>query len=70
MRLHLGVEADFHPARKAHPAFVVDDLDALLAAAAAHGCETTAPEPLPPYRRGFAYDPFGNRLEFMQRTQD
>lgn len=68
LKVHLGVEADFRPARKAHPAFVCENLDAVLAAAAAHGAETTPAEQLAPYRRAFAFDPFGNRLEFMEQS--
>lgn len=68
LKVHLGVEGDFRPARKAHVAFVVDDLAPLLAAARDSGCETTAPEPLAPYSRAFVFDPFGNRLELMERS--
>jgi len=66
LKVHLGVEADFRPARKAHVAFVVDALEPMLVAAQAAGGEVTAPEPLAPYRRAFVFDPFGNRLELMQ----
>lgn len=65
--LHLGVETPFHPAGKAHPAFVVDDLDglALRLAAAGHECMRTDGE-IPGVRRFHTTDPFGNRLEFQQ----
>lgn len=66
LKLHLGVEPDFRPARKAHVAFVVEALDPLLAAARNAGCEVTSPELLAPYRRAFVFDPFGNRLELME----
>ena len=66
IKLHLGVEPEFRPARKAHVAFVVDTLDPLLAAARDAGCEVTEPEHLAPYRRAFVFDPFGNRLELME----
>ena len=66
IKLHLGVEADFRPARKAHVAFVVASLDPMIAAAQEAGCEVTDPEPLAPYRRAFVFDPFGNRLELME----
>src|SRR5882724_1289705 len=32
LRIHLGVDADFRPAKKAHPALQVSDLKALLEA--------------------------------------
>jgi catechol 2,3-dioxygenase-like lactoylglutathione lyase family enzyme len=65
--LHLGVEEPFAPARKAHPAFVVDDLDLLQARleAAGHVCVRTDGE-LPGVRRFHTADPFGNRIEFQQ----
>lgn len=64
--LHLGVEPDFRPARKAHPAMLVADLAALRARLEAAGVPTREDEPLPGYHRFYADDPFGNRLEFLQ----
>ena len=65
--LHLGVEEPFQPARKAHPAFLVDDLDGLAArlTAAGHDCVHTDGE-IPGVRRFHTNDPFGNRLEVQQ----
>ena len=57
-RLHLGVETPFAPAKKAHPALVVEDLAA--ARDALGGGEIEA---LPGLRRFYVFDPFGNRLE-------
>ena len=68
VRIHLGVEAGFQPARKAHPAFLVDDLDALAGALEAAGYPTQPGEPLDGYVRRDVFDPFGNRIELMQRT--
>jgi len=64
--IHLGVETDFRPARKAHPALRVDDLDALRARLEAAGHEVRDDEPLSGFRRFYADDPFGNRIEFLQ----
>jgi catechol 2,3-dioxygenase-like lactoylglutathione lyase family enzyme len=64
--LHVGVEESFAPARKAHPGFVVDDLDALEARLAAAGIETRDDTALAGAPRFHAEDPFGNRLEFRQ----
>jgi catechol 2,3-dioxygenase-like lactoylglutathione lyase family enzyme len=61
-QLHVGVEPEFAPARKAHPAFVADDLDAL----AERIGEVTWDDELPGVRRFYASDPWGNRLEFLQ----
>jgi catechol 2,3-dioxygenase-like lactoylglutathione lyase family enzyme len=68
VQLHLGVEADFRPARKAHPAFIVDDLDTLIAAAQNVGYETdTSQPPIDGYKRAHIFDPFGNRIELMEK---
>lgn len=66
--LHLGVEADFRPARKAHPALLVTDLDALAAqlTRAGYACVSSDGE-LPGVRRFHSADPFGNRIEFQQQ---
>lgn len=67
-QLHLGSEQDFHPARKAHPAFIVDELDMLITKAQGAGFETdTTQPPLDGYKRAHVFDPFGNRIELMQR---
>ena len=66
LRLHLGVEADFRPARKAHPALRVEDLTKLRARCEAAGYATTEDEPLPGYERFYVSDPFGNRIECLE----
>lgn len=68
LQLHLGLEDDFAPARKAHPAFLVNDLDAVRARLAAAGCPIGEDAEIPGYRRFETRDPFGNRLELMQRV--
>ncbi len=68
-QLHLGVESDFHPARKAHPAFIVDHLDALLAKIQTAGFEVdTSQPPLDGYKRAHVFDSFGNRIELMEKV--
>jgi len=66
LKVHLGVDADFRPATKAHPAFEVDDVRSLAAAIGAAGYQVTEDEPLEGYDRVYALDPFGNRLELLQ----
>ena len=66
VQLHLGVESDFRPARKAHPALLVDDLDALEAACRAAGFTPQRDHELPGHERFYVADPFGNRLEFLR----
>ena len=64
--LHLGVDADFRPARVAHVALAVADLDALAGALEAAGIACRADDRLPGTRRFYADDPFGNRVEFVE----
>jgi catechol 2,3-dioxygenase-like lactoylglutathione lyase family enzyme len=63
--VHLGVEADFRPAHKAHPALVVRGLAALVASLHAAGVEVR-PNPDQPEGAGcYVDDPFGNRIELI-----
>jgi catechol 2,3-dioxygenase-like lactoylglutathione lyase family enzyme len=64
--LHLGVEEPFTPARKAHPAFLITELEVLFEAlvAAGYECVRTDGE-IPGVRRFHTFDPFGNRIEFQ-----
>ncbi|MGV1989065.1 VOC family protein [Agrobacterium sp. 22-221-1] len=66
IKLHLGVELDFRPAKKAHPAFLVDDMAALRKTLETAGCHVVEDEPLEGYHRFYVHDPFGNRIEMMQ----
>ncbi|MBA2387801.1 MAG: glyoxalase [Acidimicrobiia bacterium] len=63
VKLHLGAEDDFRPARKAHPALLVDDLRALVRTT---GIDITWSDELPEVRRGYVDDPFGNRIELIE----
>jgi catechol 2,3-dioxygenase-like lactoylglutathione lyase family enzyme len=67
LELHLGVEEDFRPARKAHPGIRVQGLDALAAALTAAGTAVRWDDDFPGHRRFYADDPVGNRLEFIER---
>ena len=66
VEIHLGVEAGFAPARKAHPGLVVDDLDEAARRLATTGQDVTWDAEFPGFRRFYAHDPFGNRLEFLE----
>ena len=68
VNLHLGIEPDFTPAKRAHPAFVVDGLDAILAACERAGVTTKPDTSFNYFRRVHVFDPFGNRLELMERA--
>lgn len=65
VKIHLGVDADFRPARKAHPAFLVRDLPALVDRLRAAGFRV-AEDALPGHFRVYVADPFGNRIELME----
>jgi catechol 2,3-dioxygenase-like lactoylglutathione lyase family enzyme len=66
LKVHLGVEKNFAPARKAHPAFIVDDLVGLTAVLTNAGYAIAHDKPLEGYDRIFVDDPFGNRIELME----
>jgi catechol 2,3-dioxygenase-like lactoylglutathione lyase family enzyme len=66
VKLHLGVEDDFRPAKKAHVALATHDIDGLLARARAAGCEAIGPEPFQQWRQAYVHDLFGNRLELLE----
>jgi catechol 2,3-dioxygenase-like lactoylglutathione lyase family enzyme len=63
--LHLGVEADFRPAKKAHPALVVRGLAALVSRAEAEGIDVRPNPDQPPGAGCYIDDPFGNRIELI-----
>ena len=66
LKIHLGVEADFRPARKAHVALMVADLRALKDKLSATGYMLKEDEPLEGYHRIYVDDPFGNRIELLE----
>jgi catechol 2,3-dioxygenase-like lactoylglutathione lyase family enzyme len=68
--VHLGVEPDFVPARKAHPAFQVADLAEARRVLEAAGSPVIADDTLPQVRRFYTADPFGNRIELIQAGAD
>jgi catechol 2,3-dioxygenase-like lactoylglutathione lyase family enzyme len=69
LKVHLGVEKDFVPARKAHPAFVVEDLSNLVARLVQAGYRVVEDQPLEGYERRYVDDPFGNRIELMEPSR-
>lgn len=66
--IHLGVEQSFRPAKKAHPAFLVNDLSTLADGLLAGGYEPQWDDSIPDLHRFFVFDAVGNRLEFIQAT--
>lgn len=67
LKVHLGVEKDFRPARKAHPAFIVEGVRAMAVRIKEAGLRVVEDEPLEGYDRVFVDDPFGNRIELMEK---
>ena len=66
VHLHLGVEEAFRPQKKAHPAFVVDDIDVTAETLLNHGAPVKWDNSLPNVTRLYTEDPFGNRIEIMK----
>lgn len=66
-QLHFGIEPEFRASKKAHPALVVDDLDYFLQRLQDAGCTIDNDRQIPGCKRAFTADPFGNRIELMQR---
>lgn len=67
--IHLGVEEDFRPARKAHPGLLVRDLDALAKRLEHHDVKIAWDDSFPGHRRFYTTDNLGNRLEFLEPEQ-
>lgn len=65
VQLHLGVEADFRAAKKAHPALRCRDYDSLIAQLRAAGIDVKDDHSIPGVRRCHISDPFGNRIELI-----
>ena len=65
VEIHLGVEADFRPAKKAHPALRCADYGAMLINLRTAGISLEEPNDIPDVRRCHIYDPFGNRIELV-----
>jgi catechol 2,3-dioxygenase-like lactoylglutathione lyase family enzyme len=70
IEVHLGVEADFAPARKAHPGILVSGVKDLAARLEEQGVAVQWDENVPGYDRFHTHDPFGNRLEFLEPQPD
>ena len=68
VEVHVGVEEPFTPAAKAHPGFLVDDVDAVAARVHTAGCPVSWDDDFPGYRRFYTRDGNGNRVEILGRT--
>src|SRR5512145_2415073 len=69
LKIHLGVETDFRPAKKAHPALLVEGLNELIEKCRDAGYKVVSDEPLAGDHRVYVCDPFGNRIELIEPVQ-
>jgi hypothetical protein len=65
-QLHIGVQKDFTPATKAHPAIRVMDMNALRVRLQTHKVPIIEDDAIAGFDRFYVIDPFGNRLEFLE----
>ncbi|KIL41516.1 glyoxalase [Gordoniibacillus kamchatkensis] len=68
-QLHIGIQDDHEGAPKAHPAFHVENVLLLKLHLKDHGVQVIDDNSLPDATRFYAVDPFGNRLEFLERRE-
>ncbi|MBW4518333.1 MAG: hypothetical protein KME16_01185 [Scytolyngbya sp. HA4215-MV1] len=66
LKLHLGIDLDFCPAKKAHPGLLVEDLDEVINQCKQFGYEVVVSEEVENYRQVYVTDPFGNRIELLE----
>ena len=66
VQIHLGVEAEFKPALKAHPAFAVDDIEAIASKLESAGFQVKWDDSVDSVKRFFTADSFGNRIEILR----
>ncbi|WP_075619386.1 VOC family protein [Paenisporosarcina indica] len=66
VHIHVGIEEKFVPAKKAHPAFEVSDIESFASHIRAKGVSIQIDDKLPGAKRFYVNDPFGNRLEFLE----
>ena len=68
-QIHIGIEEPFNPAKKAHPAFEVENIEALKQHLVTNGIDVTEDDRIPGVKRFFISDPFGNRMELLERVK-
>jgi catechol 2,3-dioxygenase-like lactoylglutathione lyase family enzyme len=65
VQLHLGLVEEFVPARKAHVALIVRNLEGLGETLRANGSDFEIDDRVPGRTRAYTADPFGNRIELI-----
>lgn len=66
IQVHIGIEESFSPAKKAHPAFEVSNLEELKTHLFENKIQFTEDDKLPGANRIYLFDPFGNRIELLE----
>lgn len=66
VQIHIGIEQSFSPAKKAHPAFEVLNIETFASHLREKGVAIQVDDKLPGAKRFYVDDPFGNRLEFLE----
>lgn len=69
INIHIGIEKEFTPARKAHPAIEVENIEALGKYLKTKDINVTWDDRLPGVKRFYINDPFENRIEFLQKLE-
>ncbi|MEB2494621.1 VOC family protein [Peribacillus frigoritolerans] len=65
-QIHIGIEEPFYPAKKAHPAFEIENIEELKKHLVTNGIDVIEDDKLPGAKRFYIYDPFGNRMELLE----
>ncbi|WP_078546927.1 VOC family protein [Litchfieldia alkalitelluris] len=66
-QIHIGIEDPFTPAKKAHPAFRIRNIEELKAHLLLNNIEIIEDDKLPGANRIYIHDPFGNRIEVLEK---
>lgn len=65
-QIHIGIEEPFSPAKKAHPAFEVENIAALKEHLITNSIDVMEDDKLSGAKRFYIFDPFGNRMELLE----
>ncbi|WP_249599336.1 VOC family protein [Peribacillus frigoritolerans] len=65
-QIHIGIEEPFYPAKKAHPAFEIENIEELKKHLVTNGIDVIEDDKLPGAKRFYISDPFGNRMELLE----
>ncbi|WP_330502643.1 VOC family protein [Peribacillus frigoritolerans] len=69
-QIHIGIEEPFYPAKKAHPAFEIENIEELKKHLVTNGIDVIEDDKLPGAKRFYISDPFGNRMELLELIKE